>query len=67
MDVRLNDELLSVEIFTTLLAAKVLMESWRRNYNTVRPGGPDSCCDDYYFNYYMVKRKQAWAGSGRIK
>ena len=53
MDVRLNDELLSVEIFTTLLEARVLMESWRRTYNTV--GGPDSCCDDYYFNYYMVK------------
>jgi putative transposase len=34
---RLRDELLNGEIFTTLLEAKILIESWRRHYNTVRP------------------------------
>lgn len=34
---RLRDELLDREIFTPLLEAKVLIENWRRTYNTVRP------------------------------
>ncbi len=34
---KLSDELLNVEIFDTLLEAKVLIERWRREYNTVRP------------------------------
>ena len=34
---RLRDELLNGEIFTTLLEAKVLIENWRKIYNTVRP------------------------------
>jgi putative transposase len=34
---RLRDELLAVEAFTTLLEAKVLVEDWRIEYNTVRP------------------------------
>ena len=34
---KLRDELLNVEIFTSLAEAKVLIESWRRHYNTVRP------------------------------
>ncbi len=34
---RLRDELLNGEIFTTLLEAKVLIETWRNHYNTVRP------------------------------
>jgi putative transposase len=41
MDVRLKDELLSVGISSPrslkLLEAKVLMENWRREYNTIRP------------------------------
>jgi len=32
-----QDELLDREIFTTLLEAKVLIENWRREYNTIRP------------------------------
>ena len=31
------DELLDREIFYTLKEAKVLIERWRREYNTVRP------------------------------
>jgi putative transposase len=34
---RLRDELLSVEAFTTLLEAQVLVEDWRIEYNTLRP------------------------------
>ena len=34
---KLRDELLDREVFDTLLEAKVLIERWRRAYNTVRP------------------------------
>lgn len=34
---KLRDELLAREVFDTLLEAKVLVERWRRHYNTVRP------------------------------
>ena len=34
---KLRDELLDGEIFYTLKEAKVLIELWRRHYNTVRP------------------------------
>ena len=34
---KLRDELLNLEIFDTLLEAKVLIERWRKEYNTFRP------------------------------
>ena len=34
---KLRDELLNVEIFDTLVEAQVLVERWRKHYNTVRP------------------------------
>ena len=34
---RLRDELLDGEIFYTLREAKIIVESWRRHYNTIRP------------------------------
>jgi transposase InsO family protein len=34
---KLRDELLRVEVFHTLREAQVLIEQWRRHYNTVRP------------------------------
>jgi transposase InsO family protein len=34
---KLRDELLNGEIFYTLTEAKVLIEQWRRHYNTIRP------------------------------
>ena len=36
---RLRDELLDGEIFYSLKEARVVMESWRRHYNTKRPHG----------------------------
>jgi transposase InsO family protein len=35
----LRDELLDGEIFYSLREAQILIESWRRHYNTVRPHG----------------------------
>jgi putative transposase len=34
---KLRDELLTRETFTTLTEARILIERWRREYNTVRP------------------------------
>ena len=34
---KLRDELLDREIFYTLTEARILIERWRRQYNTVRP------------------------------
>ena len=34
---RLRDELLNGEIFYTLHEAQIVIESWRRHYNTIRP------------------------------
>jgi len=34
---KLRDELLNVEIFTTLFEAQVLIENWRKEYNQIRP------------------------------
>jgi len=36
---RLSDELLDGEIFYSLAEAKIVIESWRRHYNTERPHG----------------------------
>ena len=36
---RLRDELLDGEIFYSLAEAKIVVESWRRHFNTVRPHG----------------------------
>lgn len=35
--VRLGDELLNLEVFSSLYDARVLVEAWRREYNGVRP------------------------------
>ena len=34
---KFRDELLACEAFNTLAEAKVLIEQWRKHYNTVRP------------------------------
>ena len=34
---RLRDELLNGEVFYTLREAQIVIESWRRHYNAVRP------------------------------
>src|SRR5512136_3461064 len=36
---RLRDELLDGEIFYSLAEAQIVIESWRRHYNAVRPHG----------------------------
>src|SRR5262249_43588849 len=37
INARLRDELLDGEIFYTLPEAQIVIESWRRHYNTIRP------------------------------
>lgn len=37
LNARLRDELLDGEIFYTLREAEIVIESWRRHYNSVRP------------------------------
>ena len=39
---RLRDGLLNGEIFTTLLEAKVLIENWRKQYNTMGRTAPSA-------------------------
>ena len=34
---KLRDELLNRELFDTLAEAQILIENWRREYNTIRP------------------------------
>src|SRR4051812_13897118 len=34
---KLRDELLNGELFYSLAEAKIVIESWRRHYNTLRP------------------------------
>ena len=34
---RLRDELLNGEIFYTLTEAQIVIEDWRKHYNTIRP------------------------------
>ena len=34
---RLRDECLKVELFNNLMEAKIIIEMWRRHYNTIRP------------------------------
>ena len=34
---KLRDELLNREIFYTLQEAKIIIERWRKEYNTIRP------------------------------
>jgi len=37
MDGKLRDEVLNREVFYNLKEAKVIIEKWRQEYNTVRP------------------------------
>ena len=34
---KLRDELLNIEIFYSLAEARIMIELWRRHYNTIRP------------------------------
>ncbi len=38
-DARFRDELLDGEIFYSLREAQVIIESWQRHFNTIRPHG----------------------------
>ena len=40
---KLRDELLNGKIFYSMTEAKVLIEQWRRHYNTIRPHSSLGC------------------------
>jgi putative transposase len=58
---KLRDELLNIEVFTSLREAEVLIESWRQHFNTVRPHSA--------LNYAppapeaILPRSSAWPGA----
>ena len=39
----LTDEVLNREVFFTLKEAKIVIENWRREYNTIRPHSSLNC------------------------
>jgi len=55
---KLRDELLDMEVFDTLLEAKVLIERWRVEYNTV---GPHSSLG---YRSPAPEAVQPWSGCG---
>lgn len=67
---RLRDELLNREIFTTLWEAKVLIESWRREYNEIRPHsflGYRPPAPKVIFPVYWAKSSQLSATLGVVQ
>ncbi len=67
----LGDEVLKREIFFTLTEARVLIEQWRREYNTIRPrsslGAPETIRPDPVFLNLPTLRgphpqSQMWEG-----
>ena len=69
---KLRDELLAREQFDTLLEAKVLIERWRRHYNTVRPHSslgyrapaPEAIQPASFASATPQQTKQAGVGTG---
>ena len=47
---KLRDELLAREIFFDLREAQILIETWRRHYNTTRPHSSDSNASSSYMS-----------------
>ena len=55
---KLRDELLNGEIFYSLREAQILIENWRRHYNTIRPHSvtrlPAACTRDHCTGSHRV-------------
>jgi hypothetical protein len=58
INARLRDELLDGEIFYTLREAQIVIESWRRHYNAVRPDA--SIADRAPAPEVFVPARAAW-------
>ena len=56
INARFRDELLDWEIFTSLREAQILIEAWRRHYNTARPHSA--------LGYAGRYRKPSWRQAG---
>ena len=56
---RLRDEFLNETLFTSLMQARLALEEWRRDYNTVRPhSGIDWLTPSDYAAQYSPQRRQ---------
>jgi hypothetical protein len=57
---KLRDELLNGEIFYTLKEAQILIEQWRKEYNTVRPLArlQTACTRNYCFELQRKNKKR---------
>src|SRR5262249_62206645 len=60
---RLRDELLNGEIFYTLREAQIVIESWRRHYNTIRPHA--SIARSSRFSAAQRRRGRSWRARSR--
>jgi Integrase core domain len=63
---RLRDELLTMEAFSTLLAAQMLVEDWRIEDNTIRPHStlgslpPTASAKDQTTNHLALQIRLVW-------
>jgi hypothetical protein len=55
----LGDELLKREAFYTPLGARVIIEAWRRHYNTTRPRSALGC----HARKYLESEGQSWSSA----
>ena len=65
---KLRDELLNAELFSTLYEAEVLIESWRRHYNAIRPHSslgyrPPGTIRNFVRKVMMMKERGASHGN----
>src|SRR4051794_16151155 len=60
---KLRDELLNIEVFYTLREAEVLIESWRRHFNTVRPHSSLRYTPPAPETILLGSRTVAWPGA----
>lgn len=62
---RLRDEFLNANVFRTLVEAKVLLESWRKDYNKFRPHSSldNQTRDEVWKRYQKVLEKNLRTGS----
>ena len=64
---RVRDELLSVEVFTCLAEAKVMVEDYREDYNRCRPHRAHGMMTPAAFRTRADARHRTWSGWGRAQ
>ena len=59
---KMRDELLNLEIFYSLKEAQVLIERWRRHYNTIRPHSALGYCPPVPATIMVQSSQFQWVG-----